>query len=178
MANLTLGGPASLAFKDFEISSQYLGEVSVNLEDGERERTTLAGTFSANSGTIENAEATVTLFAPSMDWLGENLLRGRYNDGTPTGNIVWNVNNCSSDIGPMNIHFECEDNDANDVHFYNASLRANIEATYNESDFIEVELVFHANPDEDGNVARLGTGDLTQESEWDVETEETVAVTS
>ena len=175
-----LGGPADIAFRDFVIPAHLIGEVVATLEEGERERTTLAGTFTTNAGTISEASATATIHVPSMDWLGENILRGRYTDGTPTGNVVWNAETCPDpgDVGPVNIHFRCDDNDADDVHFYNASLRLNMSATYNDSDVIEVELVFHANPDDDGNVARLGSGDLTQESVWDAETEETVAVGS
>jgi hypothetical protein len=174
-----LGGPADLAFADFNIPAHLIGEVEVVLEEGERERTTLAGTFTTNAGTIAEATATATIHVPSMEWLGENILRGRFNEGTPTGNIIWNAEECGqTDMGPMNVHFRCDTNDANDVHFYNASVRANINATYNDSDVIEVELVFHANPDTNGNVARLGTGDLTQESIYDVDTESTVPVTS
>lgn len=174
-----LGGPADLAFADFVIPAHLIGEVEVVLEEGERERTTLAGTFTTNSGTIAEATATATIHVPSMEWLGENILKGRFTAGTPTGNLIWNTDECGqTDMGPMNVHFRCETNDANDVHFYNASVRANINATYNDSDVIEVELVFHANPDDNGNVARLGTGDLTQESIYDAATETTIPVTS
>lgn len=183
MANQTLGGPAEIAFRDFVIPSSLLSEVVVTLTEGERERATLAGTFKKGSGTFEEAMATATLYLPSMDWLGKNILRSKYeeaSDPSDPGRIVFNSDNCSAtvDAGPVNIHYTCEGNDNNDVYFYNAILKINLEMTYNASDDLTVELTFNANPDENGDVARLGTGDLTQESIYDATTEQTIPVTS
>lgn len=183
MDNTTvLGGPADISFRNFTIPASLLSEVTVTISEGERERTTLAGTFRKGSRTLDEVQATATLYVPSMDWLGENILRANYTAGetTNTGNVVFNSDACSAtvDTGPVNIHYSCEDNDANDVHFYNAVLRVNMEMTYNAEDDLSVELTFYGNPDEDGNVVRLGTGDTTQESIWDVSSEETVPVTS
>jgi len=176
----TLGGPASLAFRNFEIPASLLSEVTVTLTEGERERETLAGTFRKGSGTMEEAQATATLYVPNMDWLGENILRSKWTTGTGVlgGNIIFNSDTCSAtvDAGPMNIHYVCEDNDDNDVHFYNAVLKVDLELNYTASDDLAVEITLFANPDEDGNVWRLGTGDLTAESIYDVATQATVDV--
>jgi hypothetical protein len=180
----TLGGPASLAFRDFTVPSTLLSEMTVTLTEGTRERTTLGGTFNKGSGIFEEAQATATMYVPSMDWLGANFVRSRYtaptDPETSGGNMVFGSNSCSAtiDAGPLNIHFECEDNDNNDVFFYNAVLQINFELNYTADEDLTVELTFFANPDEDGNIARLGSGDVTQESIWDAETEQTVPVTS
>jgi hypothetical protein len=181
--NTTMGGSAELAFRDKLVPADVLSEITVELTEGTRERTTLAGVFTRPSGTMDSAMATVTIFPPSWDWLGANIIESRYNAPTAPqteGNIIWNAQTCSGtfDIGPLNIHFICDENDDRDIHFYNAQLVVNINSTYTNSDDLSVELTFHAQPDDDGNVWRLGTGDLTQESIYDVDTESTVPVTS
>lgn len=178
-----MGGVAELAFRDFTIPSDVLSETTVELAEGTRERTTLAGVFTRPSGTLETGMASVTLYPPSWGWLGENIIRSRYNAPTAPqteGNIIWNAQTCagSYDVGPLNIHFVCDDNDNRDVFFYNAQLVINVNPTYNNSDDIQVEMTFQAQPDDEGNVYRLGTGDLTAESIWDAASEETVPVTS
>lgn len=177
---MNLGGPASMAFRDFVIPAAILSEVATTLTEGVRERRTLAGTFKKGSGTLDTAEAKATLFVPSMDWLGKNILRSKYNAPTApqtTGNIVWNSETCATlDVGPVNIHYDCEGNDNNDVFFYNAQLQVNLEMMFNATDDLSVGLTLFAQPDENGNVFRLGTGDLTQESIWDPTTETTVPV--
>jgi len=183
MALRTMEGAAEVAFRDGIISADMLSEIAIVLNEGTRSRTTLAGTFTTPSGTLEESTATTTLYPPSWGWLGENIIRSRYNAPSGTqdeGNIIWNANNCSGviDLGPLNIHFVCEDDDNKDVFFYNAQLQVNIAPTYNESDPLSVELVFHAQPDENGNVYRLGTGDLTHKSIWNPATEETEEVAS
>jgi hypothetical protein len=183
----TLSGPASIAFRDFVIPASVLSEVTVTLTEGERERTTLAGTFKKGSRTFDEVMATATLYIPSMDWLGRNILRARYNaseesPGSPAeetpGNVIFNSDACTAEVdaGPVNIHYDCEGNDANDVYFYNANLKVNLEMTYNADDDLQVELTFFGQPDDDGNVVRLGTGDLTQESVYDPDTQATIAV--
>ena len=176
----TLSGPAEIAFRNFVIPSDVLSEVTVTITEGERERTTLAGTFRKPSGTLDEVQAVATLYVPSMDWLGKNILRSRYtaSDGTPVqgGQVLFSTDTCSAtvDAGPVNIHYVCEDTDNNDIHFYNAELRVNMEMTYNNEDDLTVELTFYGQPDANGNVVRLGTGDLTQLSDYDAATQTTV----
>ena len=178
MAN-PVGGPAELSFGSVLIKQPLISEINPVLETGTRERTTLAGTFTKNAGTINDPRIEFTIFVPSYEWLAENLLSEFYSTGTPTGNAIWNAETCPDfDIGTTNIHFTCDDNDANDIFFYNGSLVLNINPTYNDSDFIEIEAAIHANPDEDGNVFRIGTGSLVEESVFDHESQETVAVGS
>lgn len=177
----TLSGPATLAFRNFAIPADVLSEVVVTYSEKERERTTLAGTFKRGAGTVDESMVTATLYPPSMDWLGENILRAKYTSGTGSlpGNIIFNSDSCSAtvDAGPVNIHYVCEDTDDNDVYIYNASLKINFEMTYNAEDDLTVELTFYANPDDDGNIMRFGTGNLTAASHYDVTTEATVVNT-
>lgn len=181
MANTTMSGPAELSFRNALIEASVLSEISVELTEGTRERTTLAGTFTLPAGTIDTATATVTLFPESWGWLGANLLRSRYSAPSAPqteGNIIWNASTCagSYDVGGLNIHFTCDDNDNRDIYFYNAALQVNVNPTYNNEDNLQVELTFFANPDDNGNVYRLGTGDLTAESYYDTTSESTLFV--
>lgn len=178
MAN-PVGGPAELSLGNILIKHPLISEINPVFETGTRERTTLAGTFAKNAGTINDPRIEFSLFVPSYEWLAENLLSTFYTAGTPTGNAIWNVEKCPNfDVGAVNVHFTCDEDDANDIFIFNGSLTLNFNPTYNDSDFIEVEAVIHANPDADGDLFRIGTGDLTQKSEWDVATGETVAVSS
>lgn len=176
-----LGGPAEVGLNGVYIPSHLLSEVSVELTEGTRERTTLAGTFSRPSGTFETATATFTMYLPSMDYL-KHIFPDRYNAPSApqtTGNVVFSTQTCATvEGGPVNIHFTCDDNDDNDVFFYNGFVQMNFNPTYNDSDDLTVEVTIMANPDDDGNVARLGTGDLEEESVYDVASGETVPVSS
>jgi len=176
-----LGGLADVSVNGITIPSMLLSEVTVELTEGTRERSTLAGNFTRPSGTLETATATFTMYLPSIDYL-KDIFPGRYNAPTApqtTGNIIWDTDTCGSvDAGPVNIHFTCADNDNNDVYFYAGLLQLNFNPTYNNSDELTIEVTVHAQPDTNGQVFRLGTGDLTAESVYDPASETTVPVAS
>lgn len=176
-----LGDPVEISFRDFTIPSTMLGEVNPSFPTGTRERVTQTGTFSRSSGRLDNPRVTAQLFIPSMDWLGKNILKSKYNAPTAPatqGNIIWNADLCASvDLGPVNIHPTCNETDDDDIFLYNASLQVNFEPTLNGQDDASIEIVFHANPDEDGNTYRWGTGNLTALSHYDAATEATVVNT-
>lgn len=180
MSAYKFNGPIALSFRDFTVPTSMLGETELSLESTTIDRETQGGTFTQPTGTFETQEFTVTLFAPSLTWFVKNFLK----DGGETGdtddyNFIVNADECTPvESGPLNIHPQCEDNDANDVHFYNAFMAWSVGATLSDGDPAEIELTFYANPDSDGNTWALGSLDLTQESEWDAESESTVAVTS
>lgn len=182
MANTTLGGKAEVAINKIVIPAQYLSEISVELTEGTRERQTLGGTFTKPSGVLETATAKFTLYLPSMDYL-KNIFTSRYTapNGNDTGNIILNSDTCSTseaDAGAVNIHFTCEENDNNDIFIYNGLALFDFKPTYTSSDDLTIEVTIFAQPDADGNIARLGTGDLTQETIYDEESETSVAVVS
>lgn len=177
----TLGDAVEISFGNFTIPASMLGEVTTEFPTRTRERSTQTGTFTRSTGSLDNPKVTVELFPPSLDWLGENILTSKYNEGTGTGNtgnVVWSSDTCATlDAGKVNIHPVCNDTDADDIFLYNAHLQVNFEMTFNGEDDSTVELVFHANPDNSGNVYRIGTGNLTAVSHYDAATQATVANT-
>ncbi len=176
----TLGGKAEVAINNIVIPAQYLSEIAVELTEGTRERETLGGTFTKPSGVLETAMVKFTLYLPSMDYL-KNIFPDRYNapTGNDTGNIIFNSDTCGqAEAGPVNIHFTCEENDNNDVFIYNGLALFDFKPTYTSSDDVTIEVTIYAQPDTDGNIARLGTGDLTEETIYDEVTETSVPVVS
>ena len=172
-----LGGPAEVAINGITIPASLLSEVSVEFTEGTRERETLGGTFTKPSGVMDTAQAMFTLYLPSMDYM-KNIFPERYNapSGEQTsGNIVLNSDTCvTTDAGPVNIHYTCEPLDNNDVYIYSGLAQLNFNATYNASDDLTIEVTIYAQPDDNGNVARMGTGNLTQDSYYNATTNATV----
>lgn len=174
-----LGGAAEVAMNGITIPASLLSEVTVELTEGTRERTTLGGVFRKPSGVLETAQVMFTLYLPSMDYL-KNIFPGRYSAPTApqtAGNIIINADTCTeTDAGPVNIHYTCEENDANDIHIYNGQALLNFNPNFNATDDVTVEVTIFAQPDNEGNVARIGTGDLLHEAIYDAASEETVEV--
>lgn len=177
----TLAGKAEVAVGDVVVRPSFLSEVVVELPEGTRERDSLGGKFTRPNGLVENPQVRFTLYLPSIDYL-KDIFPGRYNAPTgedTAGNIIANADSCmASDSYPVNIHFVCEENDNNDVYLYSAEPKLDFNLTLNSSDETTVEVTLFAQEDEDGNIYRLGTGDLTQESIYDAESETTVPVVS
>jgi hypothetical protein len=172
-----LGGPAEVAINGITIPASLLSEVSVELTEGTRERDTLGGHFTKPSGVLDTAQATFTLYLPSMDYL-KNIFPDRYNAPSgeqDTGNIIFNSDTCvTSEAGPVNIHYTCEPLDNNDVYIYSGLAMLNFNPTYNASDDLTIEVTIYAQPDDDGNVARMGTGNLSNDSYFDDTSMDTV----
>lgn len=179
MATQVWGGKASIAFGKSEVKSFMLSEISVTVEEAVRERDTLAGTFKRPAGIIETAEAVVTMYIPNVEIL-KAIFPGNYNAPTSPekgGNIIIGSDSCATATGgPLNIHFECETTDNKDIFFYNAIPVLNFNTTYNSSDDLTVQVTFLANPDDNGNIVRIGTGLLTGKSVYDPVTETTKPV--
>lgn len=176
-----LGGPAEVAINGITIPASILSEVGVEFTEGTRERETLGGTFTKPSGILETAEVTFTMYLPHMDYL-KNIFPDRYNAPSGTqgyGNVIFNSDNCAStSAGPVNIHYTCEDNDNNDVHIYNGQAALNFNPTYTTDEDVTIEVTIYAQPDSNGNIGRFGTGDLTTNSVYDAEDQETVPYVS
>lgn len=175
-----LGGQAEVAINENLIPANLLSEVAVEFTEGTRETETLAGTFSQPTGMLETAQVTFTMFLPSMDYL-KVLFPDMYTNGTGPrlgkGNVVINTGECIGTVNtPVNIHYVCDgDDDKNDVFIYNGLVQLNLAMTYN-SDSLSVEVTVFAQPDEDGNVARFGSGSLSALSYFDADTMSTVTV--
>lgn len=175
-----LGGRASLAINEIEIPSYMISEIVPNFAEGTRTRTTLGGIFNRPSGVFETAELQFTLFVPSYDYL-KHIFPGEYNAPTApqtSGNLIFGAQACTTrEAVPVNVHYECEDTDANDIHIFAAIAQMNFNPTLNDSDDLSVQITLQAQPTEDG-LFRLGTGDLTTPSIYDPATETTVPVGS
>jgi len=176
-----LGGRATIAINEIEIPSYMISEITPNFVEGTRERTTLGGVFNRPSGVFDTAELSFTLFIPSMDYL-KHIFPGEYNAPTniaqPTGNLVFGAQTCTTKVPvPVNVHYECDDTDDNDLHIFGALAQMSYNPTMNDSDDLSVEITLMAQPTEDG-LFRLGTGNLAEPSIYDAETEETVPVES
>lgn len=174
---VVLGGPAEVAINGITVPASLLSEVAVELTEGSRERSTLGGKFTKPSGVLETAEVRFTMYLPSMDYL-KNIFPGRYNAPSgeqTTGNIIFSSDTCvETDAGPVNIHYTCEPLDNNDVYIYSGVAALNFNPTYNADDDLTVEVTIYAQPDDSGNVARMGTGNLTNDSYYDATTQATV----
>lgn len=176
MAQTILGGPAEIALNGITIPASLLSEVSTELTEGTRERETLGGTFTKPSRVLETAQVRFTLYLPSMDYL-KNIFPDRYNAPSgeqTTGNLIFNSDTCvETEAGPVNIHYTCDPLDNDDVHIYNGLAQLNFNGTYNATDDLTIEVTIFAQPDDDGNVYRLGTGDLANDSFYDAASGET-----
>lgn len=179
MAQNYLGGAAEVAINENLIPAELLSEVSVEFTEGTRETETLGGKFTQPTGMLDTAMATFTMFLPSMDYLNV-IFPSLYNAGSGErvgeGNVILNTGDCLTvDNTPMNIHYVCDgDNDKNDVFIYNGRVQLNLAMTFGTGDSLSVEVNVYAQPDDDGNVARFGSGNLTEDSYFDYATMQTV----
>lgn len=179
MAQNYLGGAAEVAINESLIPAELLSEVSVEFVESTRETETLAGTFTQPTGMLETAQATFTMFLPSMDYLKvlfPDLHNAGSGDRVGEGNIVIGTGSCfTAENTPVNIHYVCDGNDdSNDVFIYNGRVQLNLAMTFSTGDSLSVEVTVFAQPDDNGNIARIGSGDLTQDSYFDYQTMKTV----
>lgn len=178
--DLALDGKVEIAIGSLLIPTQLIENYKPNFVEGVRESRSLAGVRKRPSGTFETAEASFTLLVPNMDYL-KTLWNHAYTakSGTGTsGNIIFGSNQCRSIAPlPINIHPVCETTDNNDEHIYKGYVLMKWDAERNDTDDLKIETMIYAAPNDDGQYLRLGTGDLTQPSKYDVETMTTVAVT-
>lgn len=179
MAQNYLGGAAEVAINESLIPAELLSEVAVEFTESTRETETLGGTFTQPTGMLETAQATFTMFLPSMDYL-KVLFPDLHNAGSGErvgeGNIILGSGSClTAENTPVNIHYTCDgQDDSNDVFIYSGRVQLNLALTFSTSDSLSVEVTVFAQPDEEGNVARIGSGDLTQKSYFDAETMQTI----
>lgn len=186
MASTYMGGKVDVSLNGVTIPAQYLSDdgVVTTLTEAVREVPTLAGTFRQSTGTYEEAMVAFTVTLPSMNYL-KNVFPDMYtpSEDRPTvaGQVVFGGNDCTvRENTPLVVHYTCDENSDNDVYVPNGSVVASIEMTQNVSDPVTVQVTVNAQPsdDHDGAVAFLGTGDLTEPTLWDAESETYEPVTS
>lgn len=174
-----MAGQWELSIGSTLIPASLLGEITIDYEEGTSEADTQAGKIVTPSGKVETAEATFTLFLPSIDYL-KNVYADLYNDPTSAsqekGNIIFGSNSCSVQSPvKVNIHPVCETTDDNDFNF-EALIIHKFNPTLSTSDPVSIETTMYLQPTETQGRLRIGTGDLSQPSKWDVATQTTVPV--
>lgn len=157
------------------IDAELLGEVTITYTEGMTEIDTQAGTFSVPSGRVEEATAEVSIFLPNMDYL-QAIFPDAYTAPTgtgTTGNVVLGGSCTTPQTYEVNFHQVCSDSDNDDIHIFAAYIPTNFNATLATDGAFELPINIYAQKTANG-VIRLGTGDTTQKSEWDVTSGTTV----
>lgn len=179
-----LGGKVDVSLNGVTIPAHYLSDdgVVTTLTESSREIPTLAGTFNQSTGTYEEATVVFTVTLPSMNYL-KNVFPDMYTASSdrPTiaGQVVFGGDDCTvRENTPVVVHYTCDPNSDNDVYIPNGSVVASAEITQNVTDPVTVEITVNAQPDNDGVIAILGTGSLSEPTLWDPVLEQYVAVGS
>lgn len=171
-----MGGKVDVSLNGITIPAHYLSDegVTTTLTEGTREVPTMAGTTNQPSGTIDESMVVFTVVLPNMNYL-KNIFPDMYTPSerpTVAGRVAFGSNDCTvRENTPVVVHYTCDENSDNDVYVPNGSVQASVELVQNVSDPVTVEITVNAQPDEDGVVAYLGTGSLTEPTLWDPETE-------
>lgn len=171
-------GTYEMSIGNVLIPAELLGDISPNYDEATAEADTQAGTRTMPLGKPETAELTFTLFLPSIDYL-KTLWSEAYNAGTgvgqTTGNIIFGDGGCQTRTPlPINIHMVCDETDDNDIHIFAGLVKQTFNPTLSSSEVLQIESTIFMQPTDNGYL-RLGTGDLTQPSHWDVASQTTVA---
>lgn len=170
-------GTYEVGIGDVLVPAELLGDITINYDEATTEANTQAGTRVMPLGKPATAEATLTLYLPSIDYL-QNLWSEAYNapSGTQlTGNIIFGDGSCQTRSGlPINIHNVCEKTDDNDIHIFAGIVKQTFNPTLSAGEVLQIETTIYMQPTQDGYI-RLGTGDLTATSHYDVASESTVA---
>lgn len=179
-----LSGKVDVSLNGITVPAHFIGEegVTTTLTEVVREITTMAGTFRQNTGIYEESSVAFQLVLPNFNYLG-NILPDLYTASTdrPTvaGQVVIGGDTCTvrSNTGLV-VHYTCQPNSDNDIYLPNASVVASMEIVQNATDPVVVTVTANAQPDENGVIAILGTGSLTEPTLWDAEAEQYVAAGS
>jgi hypothetical protein len=162
------------------IPPKYIGEdgVSTTLTPGTRTITSLQGTTTVPSGTIDEATFTFPLLLPSMRYLG-NVFPGNFTPSvdrpTVAGQTVVGGEDCGSQVSAkVVIHFVCDENSDDDIYIPEALITPDLSTTVNTTDGVMINVMGYAQPSEELNdgVARYGTGDINEPTLFDAETGE------
>ena len=153
------------------IPAELLGDISPNYDEATTDADTQAGTRTTPLGKPETAELTFTLYL-CEHYVISKLRHGGVNNKHV---IIFGNGSCQTRTAlPINIHNVCEDNDDNDIHIFAGIVKQTFNPTLSGTEVLSIESTIFMQPTSDGYI-RLGTGDLTQESHWDVTTQATVA---
>lgn len=172
-----MGGKVDVSLNKITIPAHLLSDegAATTLTEGTREIPTMAGKFTQPSGTYEEATCVFTVVLPNMDYL-KNIFPDLYEAGTgeqDKGRVVFGGNTCTvRENTPVVVHYSCAENSDDDVYIPNGAVQASVELTQNASDPVTVSVTVNAHPDEDGVIAQLGAGSLTEKTLWNPQTEQ------
>lgn len=170
-----LGGKAELAIGTNVIDPQFLSDITVTLQEGDRTTTSLAGIIDKPSGSYQTAEITGNFILPSMDAV-KLLQADLYQEGVAGGRITFGAEECTEQEPKIiNIHYSCENDSRNDFHAYAGLVKADFTMTYNPTDTPVIPFTIKLQPTENG-YCYIGAGDLTASKIWDATTQSYVAV--
>lgn len=176
-------GNYEMSIGDTLIPSVLLGDLVPNYEEGEITTQSQAGTIVTPNGKPDTAQFQFTMFLPAQNavtYLGK-IWPELYTAATGgNGGQIWfGSGTCKTRTPvPINIHNKCETTDDNDVFIPAALAKIAFNPTFSASEVAQVTITVYMQADANGNRMRFGTGDLTQESIYDVTTQKTVPVTS
>lgn len=172
-------GTVELAIGTGVISPDRLGDVTVNYQEGTRTGEPLSGTVTQPSRRYEERTITFQMFLRGIDELG-TLWPEYFNAaaGASSGNLTFSTGNCAiPELQVINIHPVCEPNSGKDFHAFGmVSITWN--PTYNATDLLQTEVTIYGQNNAQGVSHVIGSGDLTQDSLWDAETQAYVPVES
>ena len=176
MATSYMGGKVNVSLNGVTIPAQFISDegVTTTLTEGTREVTTMAGTFTQASGTYDEATVVFNVVLPNMNYM-KNIFPDLYTASTDRPNVagqtVFGGDSCSiRENTPIVVHYTCDPNSDNDVYVPNAALQATVELTQNAGDPVTIAVTANAQPDDNGVIAILGTGDLTEPTLWNAAT--------
>jgi len=179
-----MGGKVDVSLNGITIPAEFLSDegATTTLTEGTREVATMAGTFSQPSGTYDEANVVFNVVLPNMNYL-KNIFPDMYTQSndrpTVAGQTDFGSDTCSvRENTPVVVHYSCESNSDNDVFIPNGAVQASFELVQNVTDPVSVAITVNAQPDDNGLIARLGTGDLDEPTLWNPETEQYEAVSS
>ena len=177
MATSYMGGKVDVSLNGITIPATLISDegVTTTLTEGTREIPTMGGTFTQASGTYDESTVVFNVVLPNMNYLGV-LFPDQYTASTdrPTiaGQTIFGGDSCSVRANtPLVVHYTCDPNSDNDVFIPNGAVLASIEMVQNATDPVTVAITVNAQPDDNGVIAILGTGDLTKPTLWDAAAE-------
>ena len=177
MATSYMGGKVDVSLNGITIPATLISDegVTTTLTEGTREIATMGGTFTQASGTYDESTVVFNVVLPNMNYLGV-LFPDQYTASTdrPTiaGQTIFGGDSCSVRANtPLVVHYTCDPNSDNDVFIPNGAVLASIEMVQNASDPVTVAITVNAQPDDNGVIAILGTGSLTERTLWDAAAE-------
>lgn len=177
MATSYMGGKVDVSLNGITIPATLISDegVTTTLTEGTREIATMGGTFTQASGTYDESTVVFNVVLPNMNYLGV-LFPDQYTASTdrPTiaGQTIFGGDSCSVRANtPLVVHYTCDPNSDNDVFIPNGAVLASIEMVQNASDPVTVAITVNAQPDDNGVIAILGTGSLTEPTLWDAAAE-------